>query len=69
MRYLMDGKEVKREKIQEQLTAEMKAAENSPYFMGRIHYNLDHIEHVAKRFMRINGEKTFPFDNIVLIAE
>lgn len=69
MKYLMDGKEVSREEVQEQLTAKMKEAENSPYFMGRIFYNLDYIESVANLAMKISGENAFPFDNIVLVAE
>lgn len=69
MKYKIDGKDATRNQVQELLTAEMKEAENSPYFMGRIFYNIDYIEHVAMRFMKINGETTFPFVNVVLIAD
>ena len=69
MRYLIDGNEVTRTQVQDQLTAEMKEAENSPYFMGRVFYNLDYIERVAERFMRANRKMDFHFDNVVLIAD
>lgn len=69
MRYTINGIEVTRKDVQDQLTAEMKEAENSPYFMGRIHYNLDYIESVATRFMKESNTTEFPFDNVVIIAQ
>ena len=69
MRYTINGRETTRQEVQNQLTAEMREAEGSPYFMGRIHYNLDYIEAVALRFMRETNTTEFHFDDVVIYAQ
>lgn len=69
MKYFINGTEVSREEVQERLTKEMHEAENSPNFMGRIHYNLNYIDHVAQRFMKENGRGEFLFDEYAIVMD
>jgi hypothetical protein len=69
MRYKINGIEVTRKDVQDQLNAEMEEAKNRSTFMGRIFYDLDYIERVATCFMKESNTTEFPFDNVVIIAQ
>lgn len=69
MKYTINGKEATRSEVQKHLEAELKAAENSPHFMGRIFYKLDCIEHFAKKYMTEQATTTFNYFELQIIAE
>lgn len=69
MKYTINGKEATRTEVQEHLEAELKAAENSPNFQGRIFYNIDYIDHMAKDVMKKCGITVVSYFELQIIAE
>ena len=69
MKYLIDGKEATREEVIQHLQEEYDLAKDSPYFQGRIFYNLDYLEHTAKKYMGITNSKDWASFSLRFIAE
>ena len=61
MKYFIYGKQATRDQVKQHLLEEYEMAKDSPFFQGKIFYNLEYLEHSAKQDMKITGEKHWSY--------
>jgi hypothetical protein len=66
MKYFWDGNEVTREEAKRLLLDECDEAKERSTFKGRIFYNIDYLEHSAKQYMKVTGEKDWSYFSLRL---
>lgn len=69
MKYLIDGTPATRDEVKKHLQEEYEMAKDSPYFQGRIFYNLEYLEHSAEKDMAFTKEKEWAYFSLRFIQE